>query len=124
MVAMRLFFVILLLVVCQGGLISCSTSKRTAVADRKGGGVAETLVQDGFELVFIQQDTSFDAAVAKRLQEVFFRVYPPLVEAFNPEAVHRVTLTIDTAYDGVAYAHDGRVVISQAWLEKKPGDVD
>ncbi|MEC3881414.1 basic secretory protein-like protein [Parapedobacter sp. 10938] len=124
MITIRLFFVGLLLVVSQAGLISCGTTKRSVSADRKGGGVADTLVRDGFALVFIQQDAKFDATVARRLQEVFFSVYPPLVEAFNPAAVREVTLTIDTAYDGVAYAHDGRVVISQAWLEKKPGDVD
>lgn len=123
---MRFFLVGLLLVVFQGGLISCRTAKHTAAvaADQKEGYIADTLVRDGFALVFIQQDAKFDATVASRLQEVFFNVYPPLVAAFNPDAVRRVTLTIDTAYDGVAYAHDGRVVISQAWLEKKPGDVD
>src|SRR3546814_16790878 len=67
---------------------------------------------------------TLDTAVTNKLKAVFFEVYPPLVATFNPAAVRRVTLAIDTAYDGVAYAHDGRVVISQAWLEKKPGDVE
>lgn len=124
MVMMRFFVVSLLLVVFQSGLISCNAAKHTVMASQKDGSTADTLIRDGFALVFVQQDAKFDTTVASRLQEVFFNVYPPLVAAFNPEAVRQVTLTIDTAYDGVAYAHDGRVVISQTWLEKKPGDVD
>lgn len=85
---------------------------------------ADTLVQDGFQLIYVQQDAAFDGRVAARLKRTFFQVYPVLVETFNPNAVRQVTITVDTAYDGVAYAHDGRVVISQAWLEKMPGDVD
>lgn len=121
---MRSFLVSLVFVVFLAGLISCGTAERLVSADRNGGATTDTLVRSGFELVFIQQDINFDATISSKLQEVFFRVYPPLVAAFNPDAVRRVTLTIDTAYDGVAYAHDGRVVISQDWLEKKPGDVD
>src|SRR3546814_94344 len=121
---MRFFLVGLLFLVFQGGFISYGAVLRMVPTDRRGGGGVDTLVQDGFELVFIQQDMTLDTAVTNKLKAVFFEVYPPLVATFNPAAVRRVTLAIDTAYDGVAYAHDGRVVISQAWLEKKPGDVD
>lgn len=121
---MRYFFVGMLLMVLGGCFISYHAIGRTVAADAGDRGRTDTLVRDGFELLFIQQDGDFDAAVADRLKDVFFEVYPRLVAAFNPEAVRRVTLTIDTAYDGVAYAHNGRVVISQAWLEKMPGDVD
>ncbi len=31
---------------------------------------------------------------------------------------------IDTAYTGVAYAHNGKITISSEWLRKKPGDLD
>ncbi|MFC3196744.1 basic secretory protein-like protein [Parapedobacter deserti] len=84
----------------------------------------DTLVQGGVQLIFVQQDPAFDPQVADRLKATFFQVYPVLVETFNPSALREVTLTIDTAYDGVAYAHNGQVVISQAWLRKMPGDVD
>ncbi len=124
MLTIRFFVIGFLLLIFQGSLLSCGATKRNVTAPLKVINPVDTLVRGGFELVFIQQDAQFDSTVAGRLQEVFFTVYPTLVAAFNPEAVRRVTLTIDTAYDGVAYAHDGRVVISQAWLEKKPGDVD
>ena len=113
-----------LLMVFQGGFMMNGMAGQVAPVDEIGGGGADTLVRDGFTLVYIQQDAAFDNAVADRLKAVFFQVYPSLVVAFNPDAARRVTLTIDTAYDGVAYAHNGRVVISQAWLEKMPGDVD
>lgn len=121
---MRFFVIGILLAVSQSSIVSCSTAKHTVTASQKGSSKADTLVRDGFALVFVQQDAAFDTAVARKLQDVFFNVYPSLVAAYNPEAVREVTLTIDTTYDGVAYAHDGRVVISQAWLERKPGDVD
>lgn len=87
-------------------------------------GRVDTLVRDHFELVFVVQDSDFETNTATRLQETFFKVYPTLVKTFNKEAVHSVTITIDTAYDGVAYAHNGQVTIAQAWLEKNPGDID
>jgi len=31
---------------------------------------------------------------------------------------------IDTAYNGVAYAHNGKITISSEWLRKKPEDID
>lgn len=121
---MHLSVIAFLFVVFQGGLMLFSKEEHRFVINQKQLNVADTVDQDGFQLVFIQQDAKFDAAVANRLQRVFFQVYPTLVATFNPDAVRQVTLTIDTTYDGVAYAHDGQIVISQAWLEKKPGDVD
>src|SRR3546814_17367809 len=121
---MRFFLVGLLFLVFQGGFISYGAVLRMVPTDRRGGGGVDTLVQDGFELVFIQQDMTLDTAVTNKLKAVFFEVYPPLVATFNPAAVRRVTLAIDTAYDGVDYEHEGRVGTRQAWWAKKPGDVE
>lgn len=104
----------LMCVACLGGLAAPASEEMTA----------DTLERNGFKLIFVQQDPTFDRQVAGRLKETFFKVYPVLVEDFNPDAVRTVTITIDTAYDGVAYAHNGRVVIAQAWLEKMPNDID
>lgn len=70
------------------------------------------------------QDPDYNPDQVDRLIDVFFKVYPKLVKDFNAEAPKSVTITIDTAYDGVAYAHNGKVVISQAWLQKNPEDID
>lgn len=115
---------IVLLTVLQYSLMACNADKPYALEPGTEQGKSDTIVRDGFRLIFIQQDNAFDTLVAGRLKEAFFQVYPVLVETFNPDAVRSVTLTVDTAYDGVAYAHDGQVVISQAWLENMPGDID
>lgn len=118
----RLSVISLLFIATQYVLLASNGhSQIVKTACEKG---RDTLDNNGFRLIFIQQDANFDTAVATRLKETFFAVYPVLVETFNSDAVHQVVLTVDTAYKGVAYAHDGRVVISQDWLEKKPHDVD
>jgi len=121
---MTRFAIPLLCLTCYGCLVACGTHQSRVAAKERAAGSVDTLVRDGFQLIFVQQDTGFDVGVADRLKATFFQVYPVLVKTFNPDAVRHVTLTVDTAYDGVAYAHDGRVVISQAWLEKMPNDVD
>lgn len=77
-----------------------------------------------YTLHLILQDSTYDTAQQERLKNVFFTVYPKLVKEYNKKSPKTVTITIDTAYDGVAYAHDGKVVISQAWLKKMPEDID
>lgn len=77
-----------------------------------------------YTLNLLVQDTSFDQALQERLAGVFFNVYPKLVRKFNKNSRTEVTITIDTAYKGVAYAHNGSVVISRNWLIKVPEDID
>lgn len=85
---------------------------------------AQTITRKGYNLRYIVQPDNFDPEVSNRLIETFFTVYPKLVKTYNPSATKEVTITIDTAYDGVAYAHDGKIVISDQWLIKKPDDID
>lgn len=85
---------------------------------------AQVTTKKGFELELIAQNPSFDQQQLKRLTETFFTVYPPMVKEFNPQSAKKVTITIDTAYDGVAYAHNGKIVISEAWMKKVPEDID
>lgn len=84
----------------------------------------QTITKKGYTLHFHAQNPDFDAAQQKRLQNVFFTNYPKLVKDFNKNSLKEVTITIDTAYDGVAYAHNGKIVIAQAWMEKMPEDID
>lgn len=84
----------------------------------------QTITKKGYTLHFHAQNPDFDAVQQKRLQNVFFTNYPKLVKDFNKNSLKEVTITIDTAYDGVAYAHNGKVVIAQAWMEKMPEDID
>ena len=47
-----------------------------------------------------------------------------MAKDFNPQAIDTITVTIDTSYTGVAYANNGKITISSAWLKKKPEDLD
>lgn len=98
-----------------------SPSERMVMKDTAG---VQILKRSGFQLNFVKQDVSFNPDVCTKLQETFFKVYPALVNQFNKDALKKVTIRIDTAYDGVAYASNGRIVISQAWLLKNPEDID
>ncbi|MFD2743757.1 basic secretory protein-like protein [Sphingobacterium populi] len=84
----------------------------------------QTITKKGYTLHFHAQNPDFDAAQQKRLIDVFFTNYPKLVKDFNPNSLKEVYITIDTTYDGVAYAHNGKIVIAQAWMEKMPEDID
>lgn len=80
--------------------------------------------KDGWTLDFLQPSTGFAPQTKQQLIDLYFNVYPQLVKAFNPDATRIVKVKIDTAYDGVAYASRGQIVISSHWLHKNPGDID
>ncbi len=84
----------------------------------------EVITKGKYTLTFVNQDPELDEEVKEGLISTFFRVYPKMSKAFNKEATKNVTVTIDTAYNGVAYAHDGKITIASKWLDKKPGDLD
>lgn len=83
----------------------------------------EIFTRDELTLVFINEDPYLKSEVKEGLVSTF-TVYPKLVKAFNPEALKTIEVKIDTAYNGVAYAHNGKVTISSEWLRKKPEDLD
>lgn len=89
-----------------------------------GAQQSETFKKKGKTLVFINEDPELNPKVQAGLVRTFFKVYPKLVKTFNRNAVKDVEVRIDTAYTGVAYAHNGKITISSEWLRKKPGDLD
>ena len=84
----------------------------------------ETFEKKGKVLIFTNHDPNLNKDTKKGLVKTFFKVYPKLVKDFNPESMDTIRVKIDTEYDGVAYAHNGRITISSDWLAKKPGDLD
>lgn len=114
----------LIVPICVGVAALLSAGKLTMAFEPVSPQTTDTTSKKGVTLILVSQDTGFSQEVLGRLQETFFQVYPKLTKAFNKKAVKEVTITVDTAYDGVAYAHNGRVTIAQAWLVKNPGDVD
>ena len=77
-----------------------------------------------YTLTYTSQDKTLDPSIQKGIEKIFKKVYPKLVKDFNKNSQKEVTIKIDTAYDGVAYAHQGAITISSAWLHKKPEDLD
>jgi hypothetical protein len=75
-------------------------------------------------LDFIQPKIGFSQQTHQQLVDLYFTVYPRLVQDFNTASTQIVKVIIDTAYEGVAYASRGQIVISSAWLLKNPGDID
>lgn len=88
------------------------------------GQQSESFENKAYELTFINQDQDLDPATKQGLVNTFFKVYPILVEDFNKKAIKHVTVEVDTAYGGVAYANNGKVTISSKWLKKMPLDFD
>jgi hypothetical protein len=82
------------------------------------------LNRDGYNLVFINQDTTLDTARQNRMVNTFYKVYPELAAAYNTKTLKNVTIVIDTAYKGVAETDNGKVTISSAWMHKHPEDID
>ncbi len=80
--------------------------------------------QNKYTLTYTSQDETLDPEIQEGIEEIFEKVYPKLVQDFNPAAQEHVTIKIDTTYDGVAYAHQGAITISSDWLHKKPEDLD
>lgn len=73
---------------------------------------------------FESEDPDFDPLVKAGLVNIILEVYPKLLRDFNPDAVQNLKVRIDTAYAGVAYANNGEVTISSAWMKKRPEDLD
>lgn len=85
---------------------------------------ARVFKQKGYQLTFINQDSTLDTALQQRMINTFFKVYPELAKAYNKKTLKAVTMVIDTAYKGVAETDNGKVTISSAWMHKHPEDID
>jgi hypothetical protein len=79
---------------------------------------------NGYKVTITNKDASFDDAVRQKFVDIFFSVYPQLVNRFNPGATKSVTFVIEPAYNGVAYTSGTTVTYSAAWFHNHPQDVD
>ena len=86
--------------------------------------ISGSITAQKYTLSYESQDETLDPWIQKGIEKIFKKVYPKLVKDFNPQSQKHVTIKIDTAYGGVAYAHRGAITISSAWLHKKPEDLD
>lgn len=75
-------------------------------------------------VTYTNQDETLSEDIEKGFKKIIHEVYPQLMKDFNPEAMTDLKIKIDTAYNGVAYAHNGQVTVSSKWLHERPEDLD
>lgn len=116
------------------GAIACTLVGNTANAqkhkkkwqefDPKEIYAMDSTVRDGYKLVFVSNDPTFDPKEKERLVETFYKVYPLECKLYNPKSLKKVTLFIDTAYKGVAATGNGLMRVNPEWMKKNPEDLD
>jgi hypothetical protein len=84
----------------------------------------DSISRDGFTLIMASNDPAFNAATIKRIEDLFFIVYPKEVSTFNPNAPKKVVLFIDTAFNQIAASAGHTVHINPPWLRGHPEDID
>src|SRR5674476_1647633 len=84
----------------------------------------DTLSKNGYTLVFINKDSSFDKVVQQNMINTFFSVYPEEVKTFNHHSLKNITIIIDPGYKGVAATDNGIVRVNPEWMHKHPQDID
>lgn len=106
------------------GLISTVMACWLAATSPAWAAASRTHERDGFTLVFSDPADAMDQAVADRMVETFFAVYPRLTERFNPRASRRVTFVVDPNLGGVAGVGGDHVFFNPAYFDAHPEDTD
>jgi hypothetical protein len=87
--------------------------------------ISEDLIsKNGFTLIFINKDATFDKEIQQRMIDAFFTVYAKEVKTYNKKSIRKVHMIIDPEYDGVAATSDGIVRVNPEWMHKHPRDID
>lgn len=84
----------------------------------------DSLTQQGYTLVFVNQDSALAPAIKQRMTDAFFTVYPLEARRFNPHTRRRVVFFVNPAYQGVAATDNGLVDYNPQWLRAHPEDID
>jgi hypothetical protein len=84
----------------------------------------DTIKKDGYQLVFINKNSKFDAVIQKNLIDTYFTIYPQLVSMFNDKSTHEVVFVTDTAYKGVAETSGNRILFATKYMNSHPTDID
>lgn len=84
----------------------------------------DTIVKDGFTLVFLNQDPEMNPQVKQKMIDAFFTVYPKEVAEYNPKSNRKVIFFIDSSYKDVAATGAGVVHYNPKWFHKHPQDID
>lgn len=113
----------LLVFVCCYTLFFISCSKNTSPA-KSFDWNATKFEQNGYTLIWQNNDNGFSMDVKKQLVQTFFTVYPKLAKDFNSNVSKTVLFKVDTAYKGVAATSGSQVVYNPNWFDQHPKDID
>lgn len=84
----------------------------------------DSIVRKGYTLIFVNRDSLFSKEIKQKMEETFFKVYPPMARRFNKKSNKKILFVIDPGYDGIAATSGGKVVFNPGWFKKNPGDID
>ena len=104
--------------------VSAQKRKFNYVKELKSIYFIDSTVKGGIKLIFMSNDPSFDNREKERMVETFYKVYPEQLKIYNPRSRKKVTMFIDTLYDGVAATGGGLIRVNPQWMKKNPEDID
>jgi hypothetical protein len=84
----------------------------------------DTITKGGFTLIFTNKEKDFNTTTYNKMKDAFFKVYPELVNKYNPNSLKSVIFIIDPSYKGVAATSEGMVRFNPTWLKEHPSDID
>ena len=119
-VNLALFFLFLLV---SGGLKAQKHSPWNKIG-QEGVISADTIKKEGYTLVFINKDSTFNPKVKKNMIDAFFEVYPKEAAIYNKKTLKKVIIFIDPAYNGVAATGGELIRVNPDWMHKHPEDID
>lgn len=107
----------------EPGHTTLATEKQVAVASTTPVGTV-IYTSNGYKLTFTNNAGNFDDATRQKFVDMYFSIYPTLLNRFYTGASKQVTFVIDPSYNGVAYTSGTTVTYSAAWMANHPQDVD
>ena len=80
------FFVIILLTLIANSSIAQNEWNNTSPANDIS---RDTILKEGYALIFINKDSTFDKTEQRNLISTFFTVYPEEVKEYNPNSLKK-----------------------------------
>lgn len=78
----------------------------------------------GITLKTVDKESGMSADMMKKLVDVFFKVYPKMMQEFNPRSTREVVFEFDPSYNGIAATSGNKIIFSPSYFKANPKDVD
>ncbi len=111
-------------------LLFCTIATTAKAQDKPAGNndpgyyTKDSLTKDGYNLIFISKDSTFNPVTKNKMIGAFFTVYPQEAKRFNANTLKKIIFIIDPAYTGVAATGNGVARYNPKWLKDHPEDID